>query len=486
MASGDSARQLEGVNAIRRLLSKESKPPVEAVLRAGVLPRLVQLLAGGAGVDTKLQFEAAWAITNVASTEHTSAVVEAGAVPPLVAGMMSGDPELRDQCIWCLGNIAGDCAAYRDGLLNTPNALQAIMMNVQQPHSLQLLRNATWTLSNLCRGKPSPAAAHAQAVVPALAYLVTHTDKDVLTDALWGLSYLTDGEALMQTVMDAGVVPRCVELMGHAELTVVTPAMRIIGNFISGNDRQTQAALDAGALAAITPLLSHANKTVRREACWAVSNVAAGTRDQLSLLMTTPALMPAVVRLLSKGSEPACRKEAAWVVCNVATVGSQEHAAAVLALGVVRPLTDLLATTQDPRILSVVLDALKSLLDMAAQNKLGAPGGARGTLADAFEEAGLLDALESIQQYAQDEVYQKCVTIIDSHFGFEEAEEDADPAPAASPAPAPFAGGLAALNVAAGAGNALNFSGFAAPGCGGAYPAPAAAAPFNFSAVAFS
>jgi hypothetical protein len=484
---------MEGVTMIRKLLSKESKPPVEAVLRAGVLHRLVQLLAGGPGVDTKLQFEAAWAITNVASTEHTSAVVSAGAVPPLVAGMMSGDPELRDQCIWCLGNIAGDCASYRDGVINTPGALQAIMANVQQPNSLQLLRNATWTLSNLCRGKPTPSAAHAQAVVPALAYLITHTDKDVLADAAWGLSYLTDGEALMQTVLDAGVVPRCVELMGHPELTVVTPALRIIGNFISGNDRQTQAALDAGALAAITPLLSHANKTVRREACWAVSNVAAGTQAQLSALMTTPALMPAVVRLLSKGSEPACRKEAAWVVCNVATVGTQEHAAAVLALGVVRPLTDLLASTQDPRILSVVLDALKSLLDMGAANRLGAPGGGAGTLADAFEEAGLLDALESIQQYAQEEVYQKCVTIIETHFGFGDEEgAGADPAPVPE---APAFGGLTALNVAAGAGNALNFSGFAlggfgAPGAcapaGMGFPAAAQASPFNFSQVTFS
>jgi hypothetical protein len=474
------------VSLIRRLLSKESKPPVEAVLRAGVLPRLVQLLGGGAGVDTKLQFEAAWAITNVASTEHTSAVVQAGAVPPLVAGMMSGDPELRDQCIWCLGNIAGDCAAYRDGVLNTPGALNAIMANVQNPHSLQLLRNATWTLSNLCRGKPSPAAAHAQAVVPALAYLLSQTDKEVLQDAAWGLSYLTDGEALMQTVLDAGVVPRCVELMGHAELTVVTPALRIIGNFISGNDRQTQAALDAGALALITPLLSHANKSVRREACWAVSNVAAGTKEQLSLLMTTPALMPAVVRLLSKGSEPACRKEAAWVVCNVATVGTQEHAAAVLALGVVQPLTDLLATTQDPRILSVVLDALKSLLDMGAANRLGAPGGGAGTLADAFEEAGLLDALDQIQQFAQEDVYQKCVAIIETHFGFDPEDEEPPAASATEAAlPAPFNGGLTALNLAAGAGNVLNFYGASAPGAcapGGGF----SAMPFNFSNVSFT
>lgn len=133
----DPARMLEGVVLIRRLLSKESSPPVEAVLKANILPRLVHIL--GAATDPKLQFEAAWAITNIASTEYTRhvryharaaracivcervphvpppaasplQVVDAGAVGPLVAGMMSGDATLRDQCIWCIGNIAGDCA----------------------------------------------------------------------------------------------------------------------------------------------------------------------------------------------------------------------------------------------------------------------------------------------------------------------------------------------------------------------------------------
>ena len=99
---------LEGVVCIRRLLSKESSPPVEAVLGANILPRLVHIL-GAATNDPKLQFEAAWAITNIASTEFTRHVVDANAVEPLVAGMMSADATLRDQCIWCIGNIAGDC-----------------------------------------------------------------------------------------------------------------------------------------------------------------------------------------------------------------------------------------------------------------------------------------------------------------------------------------------------------------------------------------
>lgn len=184
------ARQIEGVTAIRRLLSKESKPPVEPIVQSGILPRLVELLGAK---DAKLQFEAAWAITNIASTEHTRVVVDAGAVPALVQGMMASDSVVRDQCIWCVGNIAGDCTKFRDLLFNTPGALQALMLNIQHPETVTLLQNATWALSNFCRGKPSPPVSVAQPLLPALAWLLNQTDKNVLSDALWGLSYLTDG-----------------------------------------------------------------------------------------------------------------------------------------------------------------------------------------------------------------------------------------------------------------------------------------------------
>jgi hypothetical protein len=403
----------------------EAHPPVEGVLRSGVLPRLVHLLA--ASPNPKLQFEAAWAITNIASTEHTRVVVEAGAIGPLVAGMMSADADVREQCIWCVGNIAGDCASFRDAVLATPNVLAALLTNIQQPSTLALLRNATWTLSNFCRGKPSPTPAQVSAMVPALAWLLQNgNDKEVVQDAAWGLSYLTDGEeATVQAVMDApGVVARCVALMGHAEATVTVPALRVIGNFICGNDRQTQAAVEAGALGALLPLLSHPRRNIKREAAWAVSNVAAGTQAQLAAVMAQPGLMAAVVALLRKGeaTDWNVRKEAAYVVSNVAAVGAAVHGEALLELGVVQPLTDLLSSTQDHRILSVVLDAVEAMLSMSARGAV-APHLSAAQLAVRFEEAGLVDALEHMQTFVPDDVNDKCVRILRLHFADAEEEE---------------------------------------------------------------
>ncbi len=412
------AAQWEGVCSIRRLLSMEAQPPVEEVLKCGILARLVHLLA--TSQHPKLQFEACWAITNIASTEHTRAVVDAGAVAPLVAGMMSADAELREQSIWCVGNIAGDCARFRDLVLATPNVLNALLTNLQNPSSITLLRNATWTLSNFCRGKPSPSEEQVKAMVPALAWLLINgTDRDVVQDAAWGLSYLTDGpQATVQAVLDApGVVARCVALMGHSEATMTVPALRVIGNFICGSDTQTQAACDAGALGALLPLLTHPRRNIKREAAWAVSNVAAGTSEQLAAVMAQPGLMDAVVSLLRKGetTDWNVRKEAAWVVSNVATVGAARHGEALLALGVVVPLADLLSSTQDHRILSVVLDAVGAMLSMSHRGA-AAPHLSAKSIADKFEEAGLVDALEHLQTFVPDDVNEKVVKILQQHY----------------------------------------------------------------------
>ena len=60
------------------------------------------------------------------------------------------------QAVWALGNIAGDSHTCRDMVLAT-NALIPLLDQLKDSSKLSMQRNATWTLSNFCRGKPAPA-----------------------------------------------------------------------------------------------------------------------------------------------------------------------------------------------------------------------------------------------------------------------------------------------------------------------------------------
>eukprot|EP00118_Oscarella_pearsei_P021693 m.245192 g.245192 ORF g.245192 m.245192 type:complete len:139 (+) comp40254_c3_seq27:242-658(+) len=94
--SDDAERHRIGCRGIRSLLTKDG-PPVDDVIAMGIVPRLVEFVHSHD--DGQVQFEAAWALTNVASgsSKQTRVVVESGAVPVFVEALGTASDDVKEQ-----------------------------------------------------------------------------------------------------------------------------------------------------------------------------------------------------------------------------------------------------------------------------------------------------------------------------------------------------------------------------------------------------
>ena len=110
----DNETLFPAVQAIRKMLSRERNPPIDDVIKANLVQYLVSYL--NVLDHPMLQFEAAWALTNIASgtSQQTRHVVESGAIPQFIKLLSSPNSNVCEQAVWALGNIAGDGAELRE------------------------------------------------------------------------------------------------------------------------------------------------------------------------------------------------------------------------------------------------------------------------------------------------------------------------------------------------------------------------------------
>ncbi len=161
--------------------------------------------------------------------------------------------EVREQAIWTLDNITCASPECRNLVLGS-----LCHTNIQTQQQVTILRNATWTLSDFCRGKLSPDCKYIQLALKALSIMLSSDDDEILQDSCCAFSYLSDidndNNGQIHAIINSDSLDRLIASLHHSSSHGRHPALTTIGNIATGCDEQTQYALNLGVVMLITAL----------------------------------------------------------------------------------------------------------------------------------------------------------------------------------------------------------------------------------------
>lgn len=292
------------------------------------------------------QHEALWCLTNmtvIADDEQMRYIVECGVVPILCKHLESPNADVREQAVWAIGNIAGHSSTYRDLLLKVGVLNSTIFQRLHTDVCTQsMLGNATWAMSNLCRGEPAPPLEQMLPVLYPITRLVTSAQgADVLANACWALYYITRGagyfliseqNANIDAVIHTGVCNRLVELLenvNHDYWMVAHPVLKTIGIICAGNHQQKRTILDHKAVATVLRVLlsclCNEKVDIRTEAARTVSNiVGCGTQRYIHAVKEAH-IMPRILCILNGDPEDHIRTIAAHAIVRSIVHGTTQQ-----------------------------------------------------------------------------------------------------------------------------------------------------------------
>jgi len=412
--SNERFKQYRGAIGVRKLLASDISL-IQNIIDMNLVPRMIEFLQ--LKEQPALQVEAAWALANVAcgTTAQTQVVLDKGAIPWFIQLLRSKSPEVKDQAIWALGNIAGDSSVYRDRLLAN-GVLLALLNIVEDPDCPQsMIKNGSWAISSLCRGRPLPPLEKVRSAIPSLCKIIqTQTDADTLIDAVWALSYLSRTDDAAQDLTNCpGAVSAFVSLLSNQDSALLVPCIRTLGNICTGNEAQVDAVIDHPQFfERMYSLLDHKKKTIRRESLWTLSNIAAGIEKQRSRLHQSFPFVQKMISIL-RSDVNEVRKEALYVFSNALHHGEISVFVSFRDAGLLDCYISILQTENNYYDSSwrPILEGIYSMLNIGKKMAVESHSEQNMVLVD-LENTGVLSKFDTLQDSDDDSIYESVTKII--------------------------------------------------------------------------
>ncbi|KAF2873758.1 armadillo-type protein [Massariosphaeria phaeospora] len=272
--------------------------------------------------DIEVQRAASAALGNLAvNTENKVAIVALGGLAPLIKQMNSPNVEVQCNAVGCITNLA----THEDNKakIARSGALQPLT-RLAKSKDMRVQRNATGALLNM-----------------------THSDDN------------------RQQLVNAGAIPVLVQLLTSSDVDVQYYCTTALSNIaVDSNNRAKLAQTEGRLVQSLVHLMESSSPKVQCQAALALRNLASDERYQLDIVRARG--LPSLLRLLQSSYLPLILSAVACIR-NISIHPANESP--IIDAGFLRPLVDLLGSTENDEIQCHAISTLRNLAASSDKNK---------------------------------------------------------------------------------------------------------------------
>jgi hypothetical protein len=229
-------------------LSDGPNERIQAVLHAGVAPKLVELLGH---VNSSVQTPALRTVGNIVTgtDEQTQFIINLNAIPALLWLLDHQKKNIRKEACWTISNITAGTADQIQGVVE--QSVFPKLIDLLSSSEFDIKKEAAWAVSNATSGGRFDQILYIvqKGAVPPLCNLLDAPDTKIVTVALEGLENILKagvgaGEEVnkqfIQLIAECEGVDKIERLQEHENPHIYQQSSRIIDQYFAGEDEDEE------------------------------------------------------------------------------------------------------------------------------------------------------------------------------------------------------------------------------------------------------
>ena len=395
LKSPDSDAFLQGANSFAKIISETHELPY-IDLCINELLNFYNFSDGHRGfISTSL-------LVSLSNTCYSSLLTSW--ISLMITLITRSEVKVQENLLWILGNIALDSDQNREYILNDEFLGTCERLVVQESSEL-VVKKVCWCISHCCKGKFFEGQGK---VIPFLCLALRRNAVDIFPEVLWALAHVS--HVKVELVQEKEIVDAVVKFTKIDLVKFQQPALRVIGNLLSGSDGQIDLLVASGATKSLVYCLESRSKTIRQEAMWALSNLCA-TRHLCSLV--SKGIIKRMIDLSITDTEEV-QTEAVWGLFNSVFVSDPGLIQSLVDLGLLSALCYLLNLSSS-RCKMLLLKSLEKVLKSGQDLPVN-------PYVAILESNGGKDTIEHLLQSKNEKIVTKAEKLLKDFFDSDQQE----------------------------------------------------------------